>query len=331
MLTRYHILFITLSGVLSVFCAALIWEFGIEVYFFDEALQGEWREPTSEKWGHVITASLFSLVGMAAPMGLLLWSNRQIKVAFQKLEDAQNEAQRNSESKSRFLAHMSHELRTPLNAILGFSQMITGGFFGPLKQPKYAEYIQDIHSSAEHLLDLINDVLNISRLEAGEIDIDATDIKMWTLISACVRLIDVKAEAKNIRINIVAPETEQTFWADERFLKQVLINLLSNAVKFTPEGGRVTVRAALDDETVSIAVEDTGIGIAAENLEEVLEPFGQARVSPEYAHDGVGLGLSLSKELTELHGGTLVIKSKIGEGTIVTLTLPTHAGRSEED
>jgi signal transduction histidine kinase len=162
MLTRRHIAFLIFSGALSVFGAAFLWEFGIEEMFFNDHGLSEWREPASEKWEHVFTATLFSMVGMSAPMVLLMRINRRIRTAFVQLESAQREAQLNSESKSRFLAHMSHELRTPLNAILGFSQMMTNGFFGPLNQPKYAEYVQDIYDSAGHLLALINDVLNIS-------------------------------------------------------------------------------------------------------------------------------------------------------------------------
>jgi signal transduction histidine kinase len=322
MLMRRHIAFIIISGVLSVFCAALLWEFGIEEILDSDHGLGEWREPASEKWEHVYATTLFSLVGMSAPMMLLLWINRRIKTAFVQLESAQREAQRNSESKSRFLAHMSHELRTPLNAILGFSQMMADGFFGPLKQPKYAEYVQDINDSAGHLLDLINDVLNISRLEAGEVDIDASEINVRTLIDGCMSLVEIDATAKNIEMHTETPSDMAPLQADERFIKQILINLLSNAVKFTPERGRVTVRAQQDADNIKLLVEDTGIGIAPENLQSVFEPFGQARVGPEYAHDGVGLGLSLSKELAELHGGELSIQSKIGMGTVVTLGLP---------
>ncbi|MBI1243918.1 MAG: PAS domain S-box protein [Alphaproteobacteria bacterium] len=244
-----------------------------------------------------------------------------------RFEDALREAKEAAESanrsKSDFLAHMSHELRTPLNAVIGFSEIIHREMFGPVGETRYIEYARDIHASGTHLLNVIGDILDIAKAEAGtaELDEHACDIK--DLVDASVRLIEPRAQAGQIRVEIrIAPEMPKID-ADARRMKQVLINLLANAVKFTPPGGRVAVEAGLDGEGgARFVVRDTGIGMRAEDIPRALEPFAQVDNALSRRFEGTGLGLPLSKKLVELHGGHLTIESVIDRGTTVTVVLP---------
>ena len=232
------------------------------------------------------------------------------------------ETERASRGKSEFLANMSHELRSPLNSIIGFAQIMRDGYFGALDK-RYTEYLTDIYSSASHLLELINEILDISRIEAGELSLDEAEFDMALPVEEAIRLTAVHTDAKDqILVNDVTPDLVQ-IKADTRQIRQILINLLSNAVRFTPEGGTITVSCEKTDPGgVALRVTDTGIGIAARDIPKVLEPFGQVRHDSLRAHGGTGLGLTLSKHLIEMHGGTLEIESAPGEGTIVIVTLP---------
>ncbi|MGY6629190.1 MAG: ATP-binding protein [Oceanicaulis sp.] len=233
-------------------------------------------------------------------------------------------AEEANRSKSEFLANMSHELRTPLNAINGFSEIMAGEMFGPLGDERYKGYVTDILSSGQHLLSLINDILDMSKIEAGKMQLQPEAIRPAELIEQCVRIMRARAEEKSIALVVEAgplPEIE----ADPRALKQIMLNLMSNAVKFTPDGGQVKVRGFDAADGVVLQVADTGIGIPAEHLPRLGRPFEQIESQIAKSHQGSGLGLALSKSLIELHGGTLRIDSVLGKGTTVSFTLPSRA------
>ena len=226
-----------------------------------------------------------------------------------------------SRHKSEFLANMSHELRTPLNAIIGFSEVLLERMFGELN-PKQEEYLQDIMTSGRHLLSLINDILDLSKIEAGRMELELTKFDLPAAMENALTLVRGRAEAHAIALTPDVDQRLGEFVADERKLKQVLVNLLSNAVKFTPEGGRVDVRAAPADGGVEISVSDTGIGIAPEDQEAIFEEFRQAGGDYTRKREGTGLGLSLARKFVELHGGRLWVKSEMGNGSTFTFTLP---------
>ena len=228
-------------------------------------------------------------------------------------------------AKSQFLATMSHELRTPLNAILGFSEIMTAETFGPLGNPRYKDYSQDIYRSGKHLLALINDVLDFTRADAGELHIHEEDVDIEEVAADAIRMIEAQATTQKIEIRTGFASPLPHIRADHRRVRQVLLNLLSNAVKFTPDGGQVTVEAAAGPEGFVLRVADTGIGIAKQDIPLALERFGQIDSDLSRKYEGTGLGLPLSLCLMEHHGGTLDIESEPGRGTTITLTFP--AGR----
>ena len=225
-------------------------------------------------------------------------------------------------AKSLFLANMSHELRTPLNAILGFSEITREAMMGPL-DARYRDYAREIHASGQYLLRLINDVLDTSKIEVDRMALHEESVDLADVVLECQRLLRERAEERNLSFGGELPPGLPTLRADRLRIKQILLNLLSNAIKFTPEGGRVAVSAALqDDGGLALMVEDTGIGIRAEDIPVALEPFRQIENPLTRHYEGTGLGLPLAKALAELHGGTLAIKSTLGEGTVVTVWLP---------
>jgi two-component system, cell cycle sensor histidine kinase PleC len=237
-------------------------------------------------------------------------------------------------AKSEFLANMSHELRTPLNAINGFSEMMVAEMFGPLGDKRYKSYVQDILSSGQHLLALINDVLDMSKIEAGKMNLRFEPVRLDELAEDAMRLIRNRAETAGLGVSIdvpVLPEVE----GDYRALKQVLLNLLSNAVKFTPRGGRIVLMAEgrhdAMGERVKISVRDTGIGIAPHDLARLARPFEQIESQQSKTQQGTGLGLALSKSLIEMHGGMLEIESQPGVGTTVSFLLPVRQSRMAQD
>ena len=236
------------------------------------------------------------------------------------LEAARVEAEAQNAGKSRFLAHMSHELRTPLNAVLGFSDIMRQRLFGPVPD-RYADYAQSIHEAGGHLLDLINDVLDVSRIEAARYDLSIERFDVREVVSAALALVRVQADDKGVDLAAVLPPDALTVAADRRALKQITLNLLSNAVKFTPAGGSVTVRAEALGTELELTVADTGVGVAPEDLARLGRPFEQAGGAEQRAQ-GTGLGLSLVRSLAELHGGAMSIDSSLGEGTAVTVRLP---------
>lgn len=236
---------------------------------------------------------------------------------------ARDEAVRAARVKSEFLTMMSHELRTPLNAIIGFSDMMRAEAFGPLGDQRYAGYVTDIRDSGSHLLSLINDILDISKIETGEADLQSEDVDVEHVIRSCLTLVHPLAETAEIAIITEVPADLPRLFVDERKLKQIVVNLLSNAVKFTPAGGQVEVAVWVPPgDGHHIRVTDTGIGIAAEDIATALAPFRQIDGSLSRKYDGTGLGLPLAVSLAELHGGSLALHSEPGEGTSVTVRFP---------
>jgi len=224
-------------------------------------------------------------------------------------------------AKSEFLANMSHELRTPLNAIIGFSELMQSALFGPLGSEKYAEYVTDIHSSGSYLLGVINDILDMSKIEAGQFSIDREKIDLAPLINETVRVVALQAAEKSITLETKVADT-LTLNADRRAVKQIVINLLSNAVKFTGEGGRIQLRARKVAGAVTLTIEDNGCGIPREALRKLGRPFEQVQNQFSKNHTGSGLGLAISRSLAELHGGALKIRSTEGVGSIVSVRIP---------
>jgi PAS domain S-box-containing protein len=236
---------------------------------------------------------------------------------------ARDQAEGSNRAKSEFLALMSHELRTPLNAIIGFSEIIKSEMMGPVGNPKYGEYASDVFDSGQHLLGLINDILDLSKIEAGRMEFDETDVDVAEVIASCLRLVTERAIKGGVRIETEIPDDLAALRIDERKLKQILLNLLSNAVKFTPSGGSVTVKTWLSpDSGFVLQVADTGVGIALEDIPKALTPFGQVDSRLDRKYEGTGLGLPLTKSLVEKHGGSLELQSEVGVGTTVTVRLP---------
>ena len=245
------------------------------------------------------------------------------KCAEDELRQAKEAAESANQSKSQFLANMSHELRTPLNAVLGFSEVMLSEIMGPLGDRRYHEYAKDIHDAGSHLLDIIDDILDMSKIEAGHFDLDAQWIDVADPVDETLRLIGARAGEGGLTIVREIESNLPPLYADLRSVKQILLNLLGNAVKFTPPGGKVTVGARLlPSRGLALSVSDTGLGIAAEDIPQALKPFGQIERALSRRHGGVGLGLPLSKHLAELHDGTLEIASEPGKGTNVSVYFP---------
>ncbi len=245
------------------------------------------------------------------------------KTEAMRLRDVTRGAVMATQAKSELLANVSHELRTPLNAIIGFSEILESQMIGTIENPKYREYIGDIGVAGRHLLNLINDILDFSKLESGEMELQEDTLDVSELIYSAHVLVKNAAESSNVKITMDIADNLPNIYADERRLKQIMLNLLSNAIKFTPPGGEITVKAWCSPNAGHvIQVSDTGIGIAAENIPKALSPFGQIDNSLSREYQGTGLGLPLSKFLTEMHGGSLNVESELGVGTTITIRLP---------
>ncbi len=237
--------------------------------------------------------------------------------------DAIAKATAASRAKSEFLANMSHELRTPLNAVIGFAEVIKAQHFGPVGVPQYAEYVEDIFQSGHHLLALINDILDMSKIEAGEMRLTEAMVNIPAVAGSCLRLLSERAHKGKIAIAVDVPDDLPWLRADERMVKQMVLNLLTNAVKFTPPGGHVTIRAEIDAvDCLVVSINDTGVGIAPEQMDKVLRPFGQADTPQNGQQEGTGLGLPLVKAMAELHGALLVIDSTPNKGTTAAIRFP---------
>ena len=239
------------------------------------------------------------------------------------MERARLQAELANRAKSDFLANMSHELRTPLNAIIGFSEAIGHGLLGPITDPRQLDYINDIHASGLLLLSIINDVLDMSKIEAGMLQLAHEAVPVGGLIDEAVRIVRDRAQARKLDLIAELPDGDLLLIGDERALKQVLLNLLSNAIKFSHEGGQVEIRAGEDpDGAVTIEVIDYGIGMSPDEAARALQPFNQASSVTARTYGGTGLGLPIAKGLVEAHRGTLTIDSSPGSGTSVRLILP---------
>jgi cell cycle sensor histidine kinase DivJ len=244
------------------------------------------------------------------------------KLDGEALETARAEAERANEAKSRFLATVSHELRTPLNAIIGFSEMLADEVGLRLDASRRADYARVIRDSGEHLLAVVNTILDVSRIEAGYFELKPEPFAVGPLVESCYEMMLLRAEQSGLRFDVeIAPDLPSVV-ADKRALRQVLINLLSNSIKFTPRGGAIDLSVRIADSDLLIGIADTGIGISESDLLQVGNPFFQARSSYDRPHEGTGLGLSVVKGLVDLHGGRVEIRSRLGEGTRVFVRLP---------
>ena len=262
-------------------------------------------------------------VGVGTARSLLRASEKRIADHSREMRRKEIEASESTKSKAQFLAAVSHELRTPLNAIIGFSQIIAEGTFGEQDFERYRGYAQDIQNSGQHLLEVINDILDISKIEAGKLELREETMDVAGLVDSTLRLIRQRATEGHIRLQTDIPDCDCRIRGDKRLLRQMLLNLVANAVKFTPPGGRVTVRVSRDrDDSLLFVVADTGIGIAKEDIPKAMTPFGQVDNSLGRKYGGSGLGLPLAKAMAEAHGGSLVLQSEPGCGTTVTVRIP---------
>lgn len=259
--------------------------------------------------------AIFTVFGSVLSFFALTMAKQIVRV-----EESESAAILASQAKSEFLANMSHELRTPLNAIIGFSEMINAGYFGELND-KQKERIHDINLCGSHLLQLISDILEFSKGEAGKLELNEENVDLGEIMDECIRIINEKARGKSISLELNVSADVPHIIGDKRKIRQILLNLLSNAIKFTPEHGTITLSARRDlNRHIRVAVSDTGIGIPEADIQKALSVFGQ--VHRNQMHEGTGLGLPLCKMFTELHGGKLTLASKVGEGTTVSIILP---------
>src|SRR5258708_10983138 len=282
----------------------------------EEALK-EWRA-RSEAGAIALLLRALVVVGVGY---FLVQQLRWREGAQTELVRAKETAESANRAKSAFLANMSHELRTPLNAIIGFSEIIKTQTFGP-RSERYPDYAGHIFSSGTHLLALINDILNLSKLEAGRLALEEEEVDLDAMIESCMTLVETQARQAKVQLSVSLDAHVHTIRADDRRLRQILVNLLSNAVKFTPEGGHIRLSSARENGGLAITVSDTGIGMAPEDIPKAMIPFGQVDSKIRRKREGTGLGLPLAKQLVELHGGTFRIESKVNGGTAVTFVLP---------
>lgn len=248
------------------------------------------------------------------------------RVSQMKLQQALADAEKANRAKSEFLANMSHELRTPLNAIIGFSQIWADETFGPIGNPKYLEYAKDVNEAGTHLLYIISDILDISKIEAGEFNLEPEDIDLKSSVDECIAMLAPQADSGGVKIRRGDIPDALVLYADRRILKQILINLIGNSIKFTPAEGSIDIDVAVKpDRVIEISITDTGIGVPSELIAKAFEPFSQIRESAEVTHEGTGLGLALARKMVELHDGTLELISSEGNGTKVILLFPPAA------
>lgn len=267
----------------------------------------------------LVLAFLSSHIGRYA--GELAETERSLQCAMGELQIALSRAEKARDTRLQFLAHMSYELRTPLNAVLGFSDLMNRQTFGPLNE-RYREYLQIIHDSGGHLLNLINQVLDIAKIDAGRLELNEEEMNPGGVVRSCVQLMTCQARSKEVALEAELAADLPPLFADARLFRQIVLNLLGNAIKFTPEGGSVKVAVAQVEDGLGLQIADSGIGIAADDLARVFEPFGQVNSAFTRQHNGTGLGLPLVKEFIEAHQGRIAIDSAPGRGTTINITFP---------
>lgn len=305
--------------------APLIVEASIGIDYLSRTILDE--RPSALMQGFIVTRA-GRYLGIGTALSMLQASMYRSRLRAEELERAKIAAETANRTKSMFLANMSHELRTPLNAIIGFTDFIRSETLGPIRPVQYADYINDVNESGKHLLNVINAILDMSKIEANRLELDETCICAGELVLAAVRMVGPNAARRGIEIETrFAPETPDLV-CDPQLLRQILLNLLSNAIKFSGHAKRVCIEVSTDAEGACIfSVVDHGIGIAPGDLGRVMEPFGQAESGLARPAEGTGLGLPLCKALTEAHGGTLVLESRLGEGTRVDIRFPPERSR----
>ena len=278
---------------------------------------------------HELQSTVHSMLGLRAAKEQLI---EELEHAKAISDEARHRAEAANMAKSKFLANMSHELRTPLNAILGFSEVMKGEMLGPMQNDTYKSYAEDIHSSGQHLLKLINEVLDLSRIEAGRYELREEALDLGSLAAEAHRLLKLNAEAKHISVLEDFGADVPRLWADQRAVRQICFNLLSNALKFTPENGIVVLRTGINREGEPyLAVADSGPGIPPEEIPQVLSSFGQGSLAFEIGTTGTGLGLPIVKGLVELHGGRFDLRSEIGVGTEAVVIFPEQRAMTPAD
>ena len=297
----------------------------MEASYFARAASAELRlkrADGSHVWAEIRCRPVPKTNGEAADIVAVTRDITERKAYERELIEARDLSEQANRSKSRFLANMSHELRTPLNAIIGFSEVMSHQMFGPLGGARYLEYSGLIHESGNHLLELINSILDMSKIEAGKFELSEEVFDLGAVADAAIRFVRLPAERQGVALKTTIASNVTQIFADKRAVKQILVNLLSNGVKFTPRGGEVRIMAGLDSQGVEIAVADTGMGISRKDLERLGKPFEQVESEHVRSKEGTGLGLALVKALAAMHGGGAVLESTLGEGTVVRVRLP---------
>ena len=277
-----------------------------------------------DQLGHLVQRNLTELALIAA--------KQDAERAAGTARMAHMRAEAANQAKTEFLANISHELRTPLNAIIGFSEVIHGQLLGPVtRTPRYLAYAKDIHDAGQHLLAVINDILDIAKIEAGQLELEESEFNVGTTIDACLAMLNEQALTAALELSRIEHGQLLVLKGDEKKFRQIVINLVSNAIKFTPDGGRVTIETGLaGDGRLRVVVADTGIGIAPEYIVKAMAPFSQVDNTLARKYEGTGLGLPITKALTELHGGTLELRSRVGEGTTVIVHFPAERVRGPQ-
>jgi cell cycle sensor histidine kinase DivJ len=305
----------------------------VEASYFGRAAAAEVRLKRGDGsyvWAEMRCRPAAQTDGRAADIVAVTRDISERKGQERALIDARDLAEQASRAKSHFLANMSHELRTPLNAIIGFSEVMAHEMFGSLGAPRYLEYARLIHESGGHLLELINGILDMSKIEAGKFELSEEIFDLDDVATQALRFVKLQADRKGVALRMNVAQSAKTIFADRRAIKQVLVNLISNGVKFTPRGGEVSLMCVRTDGGILVAVSDTGVGIAEKDLDRLGRPFEQVDGAHVRTQEGTGLGLALVKALAQLHGGEAVIQSTLGVGTTVRLSLP-HAAVSDQD
>jgi cell cycle sensor histidine kinase DivJ len=297
----------------------------VEASYFGRAATAEVRLKRADGnyvWTEMRCRPATPVNGKAAEIVAVTRDITERKAHERELIDARDAAEEANRAKSRFLANMSHELRTPLNAVIGFSEVMTHEMFGPVGSPRYLEYARLINESGSHLLELINGILDMSKIEAGKFELSEEAFDLEEVTGQALQFVKIQADRKGVMLKSgVAPDAH-TIFADKRAVKQVIMNLLSNGVKFTPRGGEVRVIAARRANGIEIAVSDTGMGISPEDVKRLGQPFEQVEGAHNRTQEGTGLGLALVKAIAQMHGGEAKLESRLGEGTTVRVFLP---------